>query len=285
MLKSTLVADIDYYYGTNAKEIYMQGCRVFGWYENKKYQFDALHYLYSDNATREGFGVWFLAHSNWTNTNNDRWLNKISIEKKEIEESWAYIDSSYRSDTARRLVFAKNDNGYAFIGVYEPYKWEESVWTSPFCDGNGSIIKQQGEKKWVKTYRQVDTIYEKGDMPAQPMPFWMRREYRCLAIKFWKEYVINRKSTALNVFVEQAHTDVVLAEKNNDEIRMVAICCKRTLDEFMIKNTCPAKGNERFVISDRFKVIVLDLYYGDKNKIPIEEIVRRKKNHIVYSKK
>ena len=55
-------------YGTAAKDIFVAGCDAFAWnqYESKCFGWQTPNY--SEMATKEGYSVWFLAYSNWTDS-------------------------------------------------------------------------------------------------------------------------------------------------------------------------------------------------------------------------
>ncbi len=57
-------------YGTKAQDIYDACCRKFKWDSSKRGSFGPQKTLYTMNATPENYSVWFLAHSNWTDTGN-----------------------------------------------------------------------------------------------------------------------------------------------------------------------------------------------------------------------
>ncbi len=103
-------------YGTAAKDIYDAGCDAFAWnsYESKYFGWQTPNY--SENATKEGYSVWFLAHSNWTESNASDVKNKIF--ETYMEQWWTESDHP-RSTSRKRLIFAKKDNRYIFLGVFQ----------------------------------------------------------------------------------------------------------------------------------------------------------------------
>lgn len=114
-------------YGTRAYDIYEEMCRRFGWYLFERNNFLPQNSLYSEKATQEGYAVHFICHNNWTQTDTGDWLNTIYDDR--IEESWPtdkfYKPKYHHLIGEKRVVFAHNTKGYAFIGVYETVGWEQ----------------------------------------------------------------------------------------------------------------------------------------------------------------
>jgi len=123
-------------YGTNTREIYIEGCEVFGWNKRFVNEFGrqgAL--LYANNATPEGHAVWFLAHSNLTNSTAERWENwfeTVETANDTIHEQHKdrMLMWQIRQDQAihRRITFAKKSNAsqYMFMGIYKVESIEDS---------------------------------------------------------------------------------------------------------------------------------------------------------------
>ena len=105
-----------HYYGTSATSIFSACCEAFAWDERELKHFGWNTPNYSDIATKEGYSVWFLAHSNWTATDNSKVRNVIS--ETYIEQLWD-VPNHPAATTRKRLVFAKKDNLYMFLGIYE----------------------------------------------------------------------------------------------------------------------------------------------------------------------
>ena len=103
-------------YGTAAKDIYEACCDAFDWnkYESKCFGWQTPNY--SEIATKEGYSVWFLAHSNWTDSDTADVKNQIS--ETYMEQWWAESDHP-NATTRKRLIFAKKDNHYIFLGVFK----------------------------------------------------------------------------------------------------------------------------------------------------------------------
>ena len=103
-------------YGTAAKDIFEACCDTFSWnkYESKNFGWQTPNY--SDIATKEGYSVWFLAHSNWTDSNIENVKNKIF--ETYMEQWWTDRDHP-RATTRKRLIFAKKDNHYEFLGLFK----------------------------------------------------------------------------------------------------------------------------------------------------------------------
>lgn len=91
------------------------------------------------SATKEGYSVWFLAHSNWTESKGGKWSNEIKDGTKHIIEYWDKIDDRFNNDTRTRVVFAKRQSQYLFLGVY---KFVENDW-----------------KTRTKEYEQISSYY------------------------------------------------------------------------------------------------------------------------------
>lgn len=104
------------YYGTSATSIFSACCEAFSWDESEFKHFGWNTPNYSDIATKEGYSVWFLAHSNWTATDNSKVRNVIS--ETYIEQLWDVVNHP-KATTRKKLVFAKKDNLYMFLGIYE----------------------------------------------------------------------------------------------------------------------------------------------------------------------
>ena len=103
-------------YGTNAKKTYSACANAFCWDKNEAKNFGWQTLNYSNIATPEGYSVWFLAHNNWTGTYTYNVKNKIT---ETYMEQW-WMDSSHPVATKRkRIIFAKKDNKYIFLGVFE----------------------------------------------------------------------------------------------------------------------------------------------------------------------
>lgn len=110
------------FYGTAAKNIYLECCDIFGFDKNMAYKFGRQQWLFAANVTPEGYDVWFLAHSNITATKGGSWVNEIRSDLELITENhddYNKFVNSCRIYTKNRVVFAKmGNNGYKFLGVY-----------------------------------------------------------------------------------------------------------------------------------------------------------------------
>ena len=102
--------------GTNARKTYYSLAQKFGWDQREGRNFGWHTLNYANIATREGYSVWFLAHSNWTGTHTYGVKNKIS---ETYMEQWWMNSSHPVATTRKRLIFAKKDNWYIFLGVFE----------------------------------------------------------------------------------------------------------------------------------------------------------------------
>lgn len=140
-----LVRDIDKSCGTKAQSIYDWGCEKFGWKRSKRDGYGLRKRLCELNSTPEGYAVWFLTHSNWSNTEGKTWNNQIIGDR--IEEKWENINSStFFHDTNKRVTFVKKDGVYVFIGVYK-------------CVSIKYVDEDYGQKKAIKIYQKVSDVY------------------------------------------------------------------------------------------------------------------------------
>ena len=145
-----IVANDGYIYGTRAISVYDEMCERFGWRKGMRGYFAPRQPLYANPATKEGYAVLFLAHSNWTATEGGVWRNTIFYLNK-IEESWP-IDvfnspKYYHSKDEVRVTFAQNGTGYVFIGAYKVDHWEEKY--DPYFKTN----------RMIKTYKLLSNTY------------------------------------------------------------------------------------------------------------------------------
>lgn len=108
-------------YGTKAQDIYDECCKQLGFKSYYRGLFGMLQELYALNATKEGYSVWFLAHSNWTATSNGKWSNEIHDGIKYIDEFWDDTTiGRFKEDAEIRVTFAKKKNNkYVFLGIYK----------------------------------------------------------------------------------------------------------------------------------------------------------------------
>ena len=144
-----IIADYAYVYGTRAKDVYEKMCDRFGWKRYLSGNFARQKKLYAENATPEGYAVWFAAHSNWTSTSCGVWNNTIVFGDR-IDESWPlktfYSPKYVHTLDEVRVVFARRDYEYTFIGVYKCVGWKEiydDMWE---------------EKRMLKTYKLISKI-------------------------------------------------------------------------------------------------------------------------------
>lgn len=103
-----------------AQDIYDECCNSLDFNTFKRGKFGGQQELFAMNATKEGYCVWFLAHSNWTTTKNGKWANEIFDGIKHIDEKWDNpMIKRFGEDKEIRVVFEKQNNGtYVFLGVY-----------------------------------------------------------------------------------------------------------------------------------------------------------------------
>ena len=126
-------------YSSSAEEVYNMCCTKYGFDRSFAWLFGKRQELYAMDATKEGYSVWFLAHSNWTDTKGGKWSNEIKDGTNHIIEYWDKIDDRFNNDKRTRLVFAKKQNQYLFLGIY---KFVKNDW-----------------KTKTKEYEQISTSY------------------------------------------------------------------------------------------------------------------------------
>lgn len=120
-------------YGTSAQKIYDDCCEKLGFKKAKRGYFGKQMKLYSDYATKEGYGVLFLPYSNFNNHFKDieeekPWKNFLSSDLKYIKENWKNeYKLEYANFDCKRVVFIKQHNQqYVFIGIYECKKIDKN---------------------------------------------------------------------------------------------------------------------------------------------------------------
>ena len=109
------------HFGTNAYNAYCNLCNKYEFHYSQRYAFAGKDRpLCACEVTKEKYGVWFIAHSNWTHTTDDHWKNEISDDEKLIVESWTENTHwTYGWVGEKRLVFAKRNDLYEFLGLFE----------------------------------------------------------------------------------------------------------------------------------------------------------------------
>ena len=125
------------FYGVRAQKIFDDYCEEMGFNKAASKDFGQHCTLYSPKATKEGYGVWFLANSNWTRTKGGIWKNTIAGNLRWIEEKCdkQLRDESESLPSDKRIVFAKHPhyaNGYIFLGVYELVSYNEKTCVTRF---------------------------------------------------------------------------------------------------------------------------------------------------------
>lgn len=155
--------------GTNSRTIYLDCCKKYGW---KKELANKLGYQGSlqfvENATNEGYNVWFITHSNLNDSNAIRWENKITEDLSTVTQyntiKGEENDTKNETRTSKnlRIVFAKTrlstGEGYAFLGVY---KFVERI---PLYNNPDYVAKY--------VYKQVSKVYPfKNDVV---IPSWLK---------------------------------------------------------------------------------------------------------------
>lgn len=107
--------------GTNSQKIYDQFCFAFGWDKSQRNNFgNRGKPLYARKADAERKrDIWFISHSNLTDSFAESGKHLNMIEEDFITE---YYTNSYNDiyPLNERIVFAKQNGGYKFLGIYEP---------------------------------------------------------------------------------------------------------------------------------------------------------------------
>ena len=109
-------------YGTASNRIYEACIPAFGFAQEGLKEFGWNNHMYAKAATKEGYSVWMLAHSNWTDTKNEKWRNTISEGFRLITEDWGENAAGLEKENLGeiRVVFAKDAAGaYIFLGVFQ----------------------------------------------------------------------------------------------------------------------------------------------------------------------
>lgn len=128
---------VNKFYGFKAKDVFAKCCDELGFNKEVSNRFSYRQRLYASNVTKEGYGVWFIANSNWTQSKGGSWQNTIAGDYSWILEKWdKYPEQAMDCfGSGKRLVFAKDPNhsgGYTFLGVYEPIFFDEKNKTRRF---------------------------------------------------------------------------------------------------------------------------------------------------------
>ena len=159
-----MVLKLGFTAGTKALDTYKTCCDKFGFKTALSGNFARQKLLYAKNATREGYGIWMIAHSSLNESYNTakesgrKWYN-IFVGPDKIRKIWFRADE-YVQDDSIRVCFAKEANGaYVFKGVYKPVKADfEEVFP--------------GKTEWVRTFERISVTYpfeenkEAGELPS-----------------------------------------------------------------------------------------------------------------------
>ncbi len=110
-------------YGTNSQKIYDECCNSFGWKQSERGNFGFRKKLYAKDAAGDGLSVWFIAHSDWTETNKGDHINKLGFFCHPIIEEYLNNELPSETDVTNRIIFAKKKDGnYYFVGVFKVTK-------------------------------------------------------------------------------------------------------------------------------------------------------------------
>lgn len=148
-------------YGTNAKKIFLACCDELGWNDIEQKHFGWQTPNYSEIATPEGYSVWFLAHSDWTGTDITEIKNKVSYST--IEQWWT--DEFHLKATQRkRVVFAKKDNYYQFLGIFKIADFERTE-------------TQYGKTYYIETFNLTSENYPECKVSHEKT---LGKDYQCV---------------------------------------------------------------------------------------------------------
>lgn len=128
--------------GSVAKEVYSECVKELGFDKSKTGLFGKQQDLYAKAATKEGYSVWMLRHSNWTDSKSDGWTNNILDDGDKIEETWDNPSmGDFSNDKSRRVVFAydKKQGSYIFLGIFD--------------------VESIDHSRGIKTYNRISTSY------------------------------------------------------------------------------------------------------------------------------
>lgn len=109
-------------YGTASNRIYEACMKAYGFAEEGLKEFGWNNHMYAKDVTKEGYSVWMLAHSNWTDTKNEKWRNTVSEGYRLITEDWGDNATGLEKELPNeiRVTFAKDGAGaYVFLGVFQ----------------------------------------------------------------------------------------------------------------------------------------------------------------------
>jgi hypothetical protein len=107
-------------YGRKAWQIYEKCCETFGW---DSALINKIRWTcWARYVDKEKRYVWFVNHSNLTDTRVEWWKSTISTERLKYDTSAQEYDDAQPdpSESGERIVFAKlyKKDGYQFLGVY-----------------------------------------------------------------------------------------------------------------------------------------------------------------------
>ena len=92
----------------NASEIYNQCVYVVGFDDDKMNCFKQRTNLYSEDASKERFAVWFVCNSNLCETGGStHWKNIVSDDWNTITEFWINKSDEVSTSMSTRIIFIK----------------------------------------------------------------------------------------------------------------------------------------------------------------------------------
>ena len=142
-----------YSVGDVAREAFLFLGKRYGWDISHADSYGRRRLLYAEGVTPEGYSPWFIAHSNFIDSQDTNGLWKNTFEGDLIKEEW--FPESLRGgrrrrmiiDDTNRIVFAKKQsNNYYFMGVY--------------CL---DTIKKNSDGNYVRIYRRISDVYPEAN--------------------------------------------------------------------------------------------------------------------------
>ncbi len=150
------------FFGTVAKDIYIECGKKYNWNYLMKNLFTFRHSLYAKNAAPQGLSVWFICYSNLTQEKVQIYENVFfGADYYRIDERW-FLDTKQKevacgkiTEEDIRIVFAKRYRGrtekyeYSFMGIYKPTVIKEEK----------KLIDGLEMKYWVRSFERISEVY------------------------------------------------------------------------------------------------------------------------------
>ena len=115
--------------GTDTRSVFQACVNAFGWYESEISNFGQDTDNYSNIATPEGYSVWFLEREDWSKHSN--YDTELYVT---YEEKWWQECSHPTRDERKKLIFAKKDDNFLFMGVFEFFDVKKQKRKDGECD-------------------------------------------------------------------------------------------------------------------------------------------------------